>query len=284
MTTTAYRTITTAYRDPLERARETLAELTDSLRQSLPAARERERVVMRRAARVVFGGVGIGGALSTVAAAIANSLSSELARFVITDVLIMTWVAAGGAYLLARLLGVVGLRTKNPTWTGSLFEDIRRFAAVQAGRRDGRFLGVLSLVLPAVAISLLTPLTLHLGFEALTNQGSADVLFRRFDEWIVMSMIVVGHAHVALAALAGRFGFQVARMPLEQLAVDETRGFKALLWTILVSAVPGIVLFAIPPLLVAVTGVAFVPFLFIATRRIALAERTALSEAGIEIV
>ncbi len=56
------------------------------------------------------------------------------------------------------------------------------------------------------------------------------------------------------------------------------------MWTVLVSAVPGILLFAIPPLLVAVTGVAFVPFLWIAIRRIALRERTTLRDAGVAIV
>lgn len=275
---------TTAYRDPLERARETLAELTETLTTTLPALRQRDRVMARRAARVAFGGIGIAGALMLAIAAIANA-PAGLHPFVLTDILVDTWLVACCSYVFVRLVGALFPRSNNPAPTGSLLDDVTRFAEAVASRRDGRFLGALSLVLPAIAVSLLTPLTLHLGVRAILDGKGLDLLnTRSFDEWISMSLLIVGHAHLALAFLAARFALRVARVPPGDLAKEDERGFKALFWTVLVSAIPGIILFALPPLLTAVTGLAFVPFLWIAIRRIALRERTALHDAGIAIV
>jgi hypothetical protein len=228
-------------------------------------------------------------------ATILKAQASALIGLGPTAILVGTWLVAGGAYVLARLFGMVLRRPRNPSPTGSILDDIRTFAAAVAARREGRSLGVLSVVLPAIAVSLLMPLTLHLAVWALfrgdrsyEEPAGAREWFTRmatgFDEWIAMSLMIVGHAHLVLAALLARFAYRVARTPLAELGNEQSRGFKALFWTAGVAAVPGIILFAIPPLLVAVTGIVFVPFLWTGIRGIALRERTVLQLAGVDFV
>src|SRR5262249_43324179 len=161
------------------------------------------------------GAIGIGGALVLVAAAIYNVVGGWPRPFVLADVLIDTWLVAGAGYVVTRVAGMLAPRSDNPAPTGSLLDDVSRFTETVASRKNGRFLGTLSLVLPAIAISLLTPLTLHLGFWSLMENHASNL--SGFDEWILMSLTIVGHAHLALAGLATRFALGVSRMPLTDL-------------------------------------------------------------------
>lgn len=58
--------------------------------------------------------------------------------------------------------------------------------------------------------------------------------------------------------------------------VSQNEGFKTVAYTTLAAAFPGIVLFAIPPVLVALTGLMFIPLAFNLARRAHKRERAAL--------
>jgi len=115
-----------------------------------------------------------------------------------------------------------------------------------------------SLALPLVAMSLLGPLTLHFPFAA-----TADVSARDYGEWIQLSGMIVGIAHLVLAGMSVRY---VSRL----LAAQDTgvplvlhrEWMFALGIVVVASCLPGIVFLAIPPVLTAVTGVVLVPMMF----------------------
>jgi hypothetical protein len=100
-----------------------------------------------------------------------------------------------------------------------------------------------SLVFPAVGMALLLPLSLHMPFALLLGGASG------FDAWSSMSMVIVGHAHVLLAILT-------AKRALALVRDDPARSPGSIyLLTIVAAAVPFGIFYAIPPILVALTGV-----------------------------
>ncbi|MEJ7597095.1 MAG: hypothetical protein WKG01_04225 [Kofleriaceae bacterium] len=135
-------------------------------------------------------------------------------------------------------------------WAAAFFAGAlaRRFAPTRV--RDPERWLLASLVLPGVGISMMLPLLVHLPF-ALVLGGRHG-----FDSWAQYSLEITGTAHGALALLV------VAR------ATGLVRGtgftptpHKIYLVVVIVACIPYIVLFAIPPLLVALTGIAIVPLL-----------------------
>lgn len=104
-----------------------------------------------------------------------------------------------------------------------------------------------SLILPMVGLSLLMPLALHA--LVLFINSSAN----QFNDWGRISLIIVGHAHIALAVLTGRAAWRVSR------GEERMHSIAILAITAGVACVPGIVAWGIPPLAVAVTGAIFVP-------------------------
>src|SRR5260370_38098921 len=98
------------------------------------------------------------------------------------------------------------------------------------------------------------------GYDALAG-GSLQA--RGYDEWIRVSVLIVGNAHIALAVCAFLFARRLHRSSLEEMHCRfHALWLKALGITVLVSAAPGVLLLAIPPVLTFVTGIAFVPGLF----------------------
>jgi hypothetical protein len=270
----------TAYRDPLERARANFVELAAALDESLEAAEARAYVRIRRVARSTFGAIGIGGAIvmSSLAGYDALQGYGHGAGVSLKWVLLGSWIVASIGWAIVRLFGAALPRVRNPAPTGVLSIDIQRYEAEEVVRRDGRFLARRSLALPAIAVSLLAPLTLHWIFTSVVWNET-----RAFDEWIMVSLAIVGHAHIALAIFAARFMSKFAGKSTFDMGLDKSYGFTALFLAVAVSAVPGILFFAIPPALVFVTGLAFVPFLWLVLKRIAIHERSMLELAGIEI-
>jgi hypothetical protein len=130
-----------------------------------------------------------------------------------------------------------------------------------------------SLVLPGVFLFLLIPLTLDGFFELGTGLLHGSYISPSFGHWIATSMVVVGLAHVVGALLVARFASRLARMTMRELAAEKSYGVPALGWTVLAAAMPGIVLYGIPPLLVAVSGIAFMPFHWRGLRRVAAGDR-----------
>jgi hypothetical protein len=250
-------------------ARETVEPLLPSLR-AIGAA---------RIARAVAGGVGIFGTIATVVLACVGDRADPTYALVGsglgvigTYVLVRTSLAIGGALLPKRL--------PLPKLTGMLQEDLARIDAsdpLHPIYRQVAALEVWSTALPLVALSLLMPLTLHYAFLALFGTESAG----DFGTWIRISMIVVGHAHLALMGMAIAFARKMRRSTSEDLGAMRIHREWAKAWglAIGVSALPGVVLLAVPPILSAITGLVFIPLMFVLMRRCVMNERALLERA-----
>jgi hypothetical protein len=166
--------------------------------------------------------------------------------------------------------------------SGDLGADLARLEAVEP-LRDARDLATAwerrSAALPMAAISLLAPLTLHgmvwFGLARTTEAGSG---LEDFGSWIALSVIIVGHAHLALLVCAVRWAWRLRRVDTFELRASGGKGWgTALLVSAGIACLPGVVLLAIPPILVAVTGLAFVPLMYHLMARTIERERTALA-------
>lgn len=152
-------------------------------------------------------------------------------------IIAVTWAAAVIAYALTRL--VVWLAAPAP----------RGDALLRA-----------SLVAPAVGLALALPLSLH-GLYFLMTGG-------QFDDWVRLSVAVVGFAHVVFALTFGMHAAQFARGEPRM-----TIG-GIFLWSTCASILPwGIIV--IPEILTAITGVFVLPVLY-AFDAVARRERDAL--------
>jgi hypothetical protein len=120
---------------------------------------------------------------------------------------------------------------------------------------------------------------MHLAVWSLSEPSrfGSEGWVRGFDWWICASLILVGIAHLALAYLSMRFADEVEETSLAELEHRSPRsGWAALGYTILWSALPGLVAAGIPLIVVAITGLVFVPAMFGLMRRRVIAERVAL--------
>src|SRR5262249_42161485 len=184
----------------------------------------------------------------------------------------------GVVRLVLSLSGKGRVYSSSPDLTGHLERDLELLSANDPSpllrrhsARQHSKLEMWSTTLPLAAISLLTPLTLHY-FAALLMGSAAP---RSYSEWIRISLVIVGHAHLTLMYLAIRFGRKLVESESDKIANMSIHSEWAKAWaiTILVSGLPGVVLFAVPPILVAITGIVFIPFMFTVTQRRVLVER-----------
>jgi len=129
-------------------------------------------------------------------------------------------------------------------------------------------LGVAGLAVPIAGIALIGPLTLHMPFALLLGSGT-----RTFDDWVIVSAGITGPAHLAFAAMSMQRASRLAR------GKPAWRPGSIYAITLIVSCVPFIVLFAIPPILVALTGLPFLPILSV-MESIAARERDELAQAS----
>jgi len=150
------------------------------------------------------------------------------------------------------------------TWCAALAAGwaTRAFAA-EGPDRD--HLAVAGLAVPMVGIALMGPITLHMPLAMLGGTQA-------FDEWVVMSAWITGPAHIAFALAITIRATQLAR------AQPAWSPRTVYLITVIVSCVPFVLLIAIPPMLVAVTGLPFLPILR-AMQPLAERERDELSLA-----
>jgi hypothetical protein len=184
------------------------------------------------------------------------------------------------AYFVACLVARLHLRRSSRAPSGDELTDLVRIESGWAARlalARAQRATVKSLALPLAALCLATPLTLHLLYGAMARiVDSGDCLslscgatcLREFSVWVRLSLIIVGHAHLVLAGLAIRHAVLLRR----ELAAGAPgkglgRGFTALLWTTTASLIPGIFLLFIPSIVVLLTGLAFVPWIFAWTAR-----------------
>ena len=126
-----------------------------------------------------------------------------------------------------------------------------------------------SLRLPLVGLSLMAPLTIHGLFILLLGEMN----IAEFSDWMLISALVVGQAHLALVWLAWHRGTHMAqeREPLPWKATA-----WELLWKITLAAcIPSGLLMMVPPLLTFMTGAVFVPAMIWLAINISSQERTA---------
>jgi hypothetical protein len=197
----------------------------------------------------------------------------------LTALLLSAWPAALVVWGLTRTMagGAIRRRVHAPlALTGDAGEDLLRLQR-EDSLGEARALAArwewAGAALPLAALSMVAPLSLHFLVRSLF----APVHVADFDGWIVLSVILVGHAHVALCICAVLWARALSERHTATLA-DGLRGsmFKALFITVGVAALPGILLMGIPPLLVLVTGLVFVPAMYAATVRCMQRERLEL--------
>jgi hypothetical protein len=271
-------TLTLPYRDDTDGARihyEELCEAWDAARKAFARA---ESVHARRTARIWAGTAGILGAAAIAGTTAARYLAEAKAlEGVPTALLLVSWLAMAVAYAAGIAVADVRLRAfvDRPRRTGDPRTDACRLEEAlpeidQRARVDA--MERASVALPMIAAALLVPLSIHLPFYVLAGKAVAG-----FDAWIACSGVVVGHAHLALAYLSWSFAQKARRATVFEVAAGKAgSGWTAWLITVAVSALPGVVLLAIPPALTLATGLLFIPAMFGVMKRRIVRERRAL--------
>jgi hypothetical protein len=233
-----------------------------------------------RMARIVSGITGIVGAVAMVFASIGDDETAPTAILLLSGVaMIVSWFVT--RIVVELLPGRRLLSDKpEPARTGHLATDLAAIEARAPWPEVEAKLKVLenaSISLPLIALSLLGPLTLHYPVATFLM----DTTTRDFSKWIRMSLVIVGFAHVILAFLSARFATKISETSTEDLDKIVVHRHWAATWglTIAAGCVPGIVLLLVPPILVAITGIAFIPFMFVWTYRRLVKERAAIAWA-----
>lgn len=175
----------------------------------------------RAVGRIVFGVVMLVGGALFVERVL-HRASPEAAKL-----LAATWLAAFVLGWVVRQLAVVVTRDAVPD---------RLLAA--------------SWALPTLGAALLLPLTLHLGVAL-----ALGVDLHTFAGWAKLGLTFTGPAHVVFAAMAT---LRAVRIAQGRDAISTRRIYVT---TVVVSAIPFVIVFFVPPLLVAFTGTAIVPLL-----------------------
>jgi hypothetical protein len=204
------------------------------------------------------------------------------AHTVASALLVAAWPAGIVATLLARAVarGILSGWADEPVrLTGDLAKDLARLDAdepLAVMRRTAERWERPAAAWPLAALSLVTPLTIHLVVDWIPNMGR-DVLLQDFGTWIALSVVLVGHSHLAVLVGAVRWARSLRERPTELLTTGLARSWGV---TLLVAAglacLPGIVLLGIPPILVALTGLLFIPAMYVVTARCIQRERFAL--------
>ena len=212
-----------------------------------------------RRARAGAGAVGVFGFVVMGAAAVLGDGYSS-------DALCGTWAAMAAVYWATRRWShwsVCREGRRLLTRTPRVYEDLDQLDSGGVRgmiRRQAMRLEKRSFVLPVVAVSLLGPLTLHYIIGA----SLLDVGEEGFSHWVLLSLILVGHAHITLLIFSVTHVSRVRRELEDGISrCGVTRGLGALLWTATASAIPGALFLFIPPVLVALTGLVFVPWMFL---------------------
>lgn len=265
-----------AYRsDPEQFVRLRVAQLEAARERLEPRLPVLRAIYVARMSRMLGGAVAIGGAAGVVL--------SVLAGVNATTVLCGAGASGLLAYGLGRIAFPLSARRGLTAEVGALRlsgntqADLMAIDAANPALLIEKKLARLdtwSSALPLAAVSLLTPLLLH--FVVALLLGSS---LHEYDKWIAISMALVGHAHLALVAMVIRFARKMARADVDSLAAMPIhRAWGAALGVaVAVSCVPGILFLAVPPVLSVITGLAFIPWMYIAMHRVLCRERRTIS-------
>jgi hypothetical protein len=280
MTACAYRSL-----EPVLRQR--VAELRERREHDAVFVDVARRVASRRVGRAVAGGVGVVMALASFAFALlgysrVDADGAHPDRITSTGLLFLAWpvaLAVGAmARLLARPLLSVGGRV---LLSGNPSVDLARLEATDP-LREACDIAMSwerkSVALPLAAVSLLAPLSIHgILWAAFSHAERAASGMDDFGSWIALSVVIVGHAHLALLACAVHWTYKLRSAPTNELRRGLGRAWgKALLVSAGIACLPGVVLLAIPPILVVGTGLVFVPVMYHWAARTLERERLAL--------
>jgi hypothetical protein len=185
------------------------------------------QIFARRLGRIAFGLVLLVGVVSLAAAAWSGRVGAySPARFGTARLVGLTWFVA---ILAGAVVRAIAARLRWRPAAGALFAE--------------------SVMVPTAGIALLLPITLHLPVVVAVADAGA------FDFWVTASLWISGSAHVVFAALCL---LRARQLIAGRLAITPRAIYVA---TLLTSCVPFVLLWAIPPLLVAVTALPFVPML-----------------------
>jgi len=247
-------------------------------------------IYARRAARAAAGAVAAAGGVAVLAVALAAGVGrpmfgpNEAATGSLTLALGATWLCALATYALARVWAASRFDDElfaQLAPTGELHTDVeraRRLGPREIGMALARRRERASVGLPLVALALLAPLSLHyLCLAVLDGRWPSGA---RFDGWIVLSAVIVGHCHLVLAIQAWLFARRLGERGGADVAGYAARaGWSAWTWTLAASAIPGLLLYGVPLFLVGVTGV-FIPVAFASMGVRVRGERVQLSVAA----
>lgn len=235
---------------------------------------EVRRIYQRRVGRSAGGVVAIAGAVSLPVLALAAP-EYLTAALLVTAALALVALAVGRIVARARFAATV-MRTI--TESDDLYGDVARLE-----RGDGSALAAIvadrleraSVALPMIGLALVLPLVLHFLFFISVMVPFGERGVSTFNDWIKMSLVLVGHSHLLLAWLAWRFAKRMRATETSRLRLVPG-GWPAWGWSTMASALPGAVLFLIPPGIVAATGLVFIPAMYSVMRRRVAVERSAL--------
>jgi hypothetical protein len=185
------------------------------------------QIFARRIGRIVFGGVLIAGVAYLVAAACAGLSGSP-------------WILGGRDLGAARIIGVTTVARRIASRVRFTGGPDRLFAE--------------SMMAPAVGMALLLPITLHMPVVLLVGDAAA------FDTWVVASMWITALPHAVFAFACAVRAYQL----VADRSAWSPRGIYVA--TLLTSCVPFVVLYAVPPALVALTALPFIPMLRVMER------------------
>jgi hypothetical protein len=196
--------------------------------------RTMSQIFARRLGRIAFGLVLLIGVASLVTAVWSGSPGTRGASHLGAARLIgATWLAAAIAGGLVR---AVAGRLRWSQAPDALFAE--------------------SMMIPTAGIALLLPITLHLPVVLLAADAGA------FDFWVMASLWITGLAHLVFAGLCV---LRARQLVAGKLPITPRRIYVA---TLLTSCVPFVLLWAIPPTLVAITALPFMPMLHAMQRRV----------------
>lgn len=155
-----------------------------------------------------------------------------------------------GVMTHARVLGLPAAHWFAIVWAAAFVVAALAWLAVRLRARiDPGAFAVTGLTVPAIGFALMAPLTLQLPF-VIGASGLAG-----FDGWVPLSVAITGVAHLVLAALSVVRARQLAR---DAIPIEPRTIFGAV---VVVSMIPFALLAFIPPILVAITGAAYLPIL-----------------------
>jgi hypothetical protein len=276
-----------AYRSLEPVLQQRIAALRERYESEAPFVDVARRVAVRRVGRAAGGFIAtvVGG--SALLVGLASWLSSgteETYAHTVASVLLVAALPAGiVAALFAKAVacGIFSGRTdESVRLTGDLAKDLARLDAEEplvSMRRMAEQWERAAAAWPLAALSLVTPLTIHLLVDWVTNLSHDERVLQDFGTWIALSVVLVGHSHLAVLIGSVRWARSLRERPTELLTTGLSRSWGiTLLVAMGLACLPGIVLLGIPPILVALTGLLFIPAMYLVTARCIQRERFAL--------